>query len=196
MYGKEKLMRKCHQCRDKDVELLTKWERFKNWLFYKINNIFFIDDFKDYTDNKYTQGYADGLTTGVESERAIQKAMQLRYNPEPVQSSGNEINNRLNALLSNADLHKIVTLDKAKGIIYIGGEKADNARLSNLKSEAEAILSFELWGLLHNTPKELAQKAMFLEGDDITQMRKGRTILYTLSTQNNILELLKSYTPK
>lgn len=59
-------MHKCQQCREKDIELLTRWERFKNWLFYKVNYIFFADDFTDLKDQTYTQGFADGNVAGFE----------------------------------------------------------------------------------------------------------------------------------
>lgn len=103
---------------------------------------------------------------------------------------------KLNDMLSNVDLRHIVSLDKQHGIIYIGGEKADNARLTNLKSEAEAMESFELWNLLQETPKELAQRGMFIDGKSLDDMQKGKSILYTLSTQKNIINILKSYKPK
>ncbi len=98
----------------------------------------------------------------------------------------------LNELLSNVDLTKIVAVDKTRGIVYIGGEKADAGRLANLKAEAEFLLNSELWTLIYETPKELAQRAMFVNGESLDDMKKGKSILYTLSTQKNILDTLKS----
>lgn len=103
---------------------------------------------------------------------------------------------RFNALLSNVDLHKIVTIDKQRGILYIGGTRAEEGRLANLKAEAEFIVQSDLWSLLQETPKELAQRDMFVSGDSIETMKKGRSILYTLSTQKNIVEMMKGYEPK
>lgn len=98
----------------------------------------------------------------------------------------------VNNLLSNTDLNKIVTLDKTKGIVYIGGVKATQGRLTNLKAEAEFLLQSDIWGLLHETPKELAQRTMFINSESLDDMKKGKSILYTLSTQQNILEVLKN----
>lgn len=103
---------------------------------------------------------------------------------------------KLSKLLSNADLYKIVTLDKQRGIVYVGGERIDDNRLANLKAEAEFFANSDLWSLIYETPKELAQKSMFVSGDSIESMQKGRSILYTLSTQNNIIEVFKSYVKK
>lgn len=55
-------MTKCSQCRKNDEELLTKWERFKNWVFINL----FSEDIQDLSQNKYTQGYSDGLEKGRE----------------------------------------------------------------------------------------------------------------------------------
>lgn len=103
---------------------------------------------------------------------------------------------KLNDLLSPVDLRKIVTLDKTRGIVFIGGEKADDGRLSNLKSEAEFLLKSDIWGLLCETPKELASRAMFVNGETLADLQKGKSILYMLSTQKNILETLKGYIQK
>jgi len=103
---------------------------------------------------------------------------------------------KLNDLLSSIDLHKIVTLNKQAGIVYIGGERAEEGRLSNLKSEAEFIANSELWQLLMETPKSLAERAMFISGEGLDDMKKGRSILYTLSAQKNVVDVLKSYIPR
>lgn len=99
----------------------------------------------------------------------------------------------LNDLLSPVDLTKIVTLDKARGIVYIGGVKADPGRLNNLKNEAEFLMKTDLWGILYENPKELASRSMFVSGETLADMQKGKSILYMLSTQDNILQTFKGY---
>lgn len=100
---------------------------------------------------------------------------------------------KLASLLSVVDMNKIVTIDKVHGIVYIRGQKVEERRLINLKSEAEALSEFDLWHLLSETPKELAHRAMFVAGDSIDDMKKGRSMLYTLSSQQNIVDMFKSY---
>lgn len=58
-------MSKCSRCRRDDAELLTRWERMRNWLFLRMNHTFFPDDFDDLKSEKYTQGYSDGNVDGV-----------------------------------------------------------------------------------------------------------------------------------
>ncbi len=187
---------KCSQCRDKDTELLTKWERFKNWLFYKINYSLFADDFNDLTSQKYTQGISDGRMQGIEAEKSSFERYQAMVNIDKPVLTEDQIQNALSKLLSNVDLYKVVTADRIKGMVYIGGVRVEEARLGSLKAEAEYFANSDLWALLYETPKELAQKSMFVEGDNLANMQKGRSILYTLSAQKNILDVFRSYQPK
>jgi len=99
------------------------------------------------------------------------------------------VKEKLVQLLSIVDLTKIISVDKA-GIVYIGGVQQDKAMLQNLKQEAEMLLASDLWKILYHTPKALAEKAMFVEGKTLDDLNKGRSMLFTLDTQKNILETL------
>lgn len=105
-------------------------------------------------------------------------------------------NNKLTSLLSVVDWKKVVTINEQQGILYIGGERADDMRLQNLKQEAEFIIGSELWQLIIETPKALAHKAMFTAGESLDDMKKGRAMLFTLTSQEKVVRLLKSYTGK
>jgi len=100
---------------------------------------------------------------------------------------------KLMEMLSPVDYSKVVYTDKTKGIITINGERVDEGRLSNLHAEAEALTQMDIWSLIYETPKELAHRAMFIDGDSIDTMKKGRSMLYHLSSQKNIIDLFKSY---
>ncbi len=100
---------------------------------------------------------------------------------------------KLNDLLSPVDLRKIVKTDKEKGVVFIGDERVDEGRLSNLKAEAEFFKESDLWHLLSETPKELAQRAMFVTSESLVDLQKGKSILYTLSVQKNIVDIFLSY---
>lgn len=57
---------RCTYCRERDAELLTRWERLRYWLFFRLNHIFFPEDLEDLISQKYTQGYSDGNTDGFD----------------------------------------------------------------------------------------------------------------------------------
>jgi hypothetical protein len=105
-------------------------------------------------------------------------------------------NEKLASLLSIVDPAKIVTVDKPRGIVYIGGVRVDNNRLANLKAEAEFFLASDLWSLIYETPKELAQRTMFVSSETLVDLQKGKSMLFTLSSQKNIIDIFKSYVPK
>ena len=73
-------MPKCSDCRKKDIELLTRRERFKNWAFNRL----FTQDIIDLSQNKYTQGFGDGYKEGRKTERrnTLRTLDALRYPPD------------------------------------------------------------------------------------------------------------------
>lgn len=103
---------------------------------------------------------------------------------------------KLAGLLSIIDTQSIVKYDKRIGGIFIGDKRADEGRLRNLKAEAEFFLQSDLWKLISETPKELAQQTMFVSGENLVDLQKGRSMLYTLSVQKNIVETFHLYEPK
>lgn len=184
---------KCSTCRDKDAELLTRWERARNWLFLRVNHALFPQDFDDLKSEKYTQGYSDGHDAGCVAERRSYARMKELYNPTPEVPIEDYVEKRMIELLSPIDPNKVISFNTKIGKIYIGNEPATEAQLSNLKSEAEALCGFDLWPLLNESIKTLAERAMFVDGDNIETMRKGRSMLYTLSTQKKILDTVMSF---
>lgn len=141
----------------------------------------------------YTKGAKQGA---IDAFPAAQKDI-LETMADDIDVRANKLaDEKLAALLSVVDPKAIVSIDKQKGIIYIGGLHPDSGRLQNLKSEAEFILNSDIWHLLSETPKELAQRSMFVSGETLADMQKGKSMLFTLSAQKNILETFKSYKPK
>lgn len=108
--------------------------------------------------------------------------------------SVNTIKN-MNDLLSLVDMNKVISLNK-NGFIYLGTERISDIQLQNLKAEAEFLKNSSIWNIIHETPKELAQRAMFVNGDSLDDMKKGRSILYTLDSQKKIIDMLLLYNKK
>ncbi len=68
---------KCQTCRKNDVELLSYYERVKNWLF----NQLFKQDIIDLSQDKYTQGFSDGFVGGRVAERkSMAKELKRMHN--------------------------------------------------------------------------------------------------------------------
>lgn len=99
------------------------------------------------------------------------------------------IEEELMKLLSPIDPRHIVAEDKQRNLIYIGGELADAGTLHNLKAEAEFFKESQLWKLINETPKQLAQKSLFVDAESLVDLQKGKTMLYTLDVQKKILDI-------
>ncbi len=100
---------------------------------------------------------------------------------------------RLQSLLSVVDERSIVTFNHKNGLIYIGGELAEAGQLNGLKSEAEFLVQSDLWKLIYESPKSLAEKAMFSDDGNLDNLLlKGRVMLYTIGTQKKIVETFKN----
>lgn len=161
-------------------------KRIQNWI---LKMRFVGDSFEEYFATQkrdlYTKAFADARKDLEETNKTDidERAKEL-------------CKDEMHKLLSVVDVSKIVGLDKARGIVFIGGKKADDARLANLKAEAEFFLESDLWHLIQETPKELASRVMFVEGQTLADMQKGRSMLYTLSAQKNIVETFKGYIGK
>lgn len=99
---------------------------------------------------------------------------------------------KLNDLLSVVDPRMVLEV-KNNGTIFIGGTMATPSQLANLKSEAEFFAASDLWKLIVETQKELAQRAMFVSGESLDDMKKGRSMLYLLANQKKVIDTFKSY---
>lgn len=155
-----------------------KWEQLVKWL---SNKPLFRDVYK--------QG-------GVDSFPLAQKDI-LETMADDLDKKAEELAKvKLNDLLSLVDSKSLVTLEKTRGLVFIGGERADENRLNNLKNEALFFMESDLWRLIYETPKELAQRAMFVAGESLDDLKKGRSMLYTLASQKKIIETFLSFEPK
>lgn len=106
-----------------------------------------------------------------------------------------DLQKALSQLLSPVDWSCVVSVDKGTKQILVGGKPIDAGRAANLKSEAEFILQSDLWQLIHETPKALAQEEMFVRGDSLESLQKGRSMLYTLDAQLNVIKAFKPAIP-
>lgn len=157
---------------------------------------------KENVNGSYQKGYEDG-SQSLDVNQKNDEMLYLIRRIEDLKREERELDKKLvdsavdkkiANLLTVIDYNHIVRLEKKGngGILYLGDERADDGTMANLKSEALFLTESRLWKLLYETPKELAEKAMFKIGTGLEDMQKGRSILYTLDTQKNIIDLLKN----
>lgn len=98
---------------------------------------------------------------------------------------------KLETLLSPIEWSKVVSVNKTTKQIYLGNEVITPEKLANLKAEAKFMQDSELWKLMCDTPKYEAQISMFVKGESLDDMKKGKIMLFTLSQQENIINLFR-----
>lgn len=103
---------------------------------------------------------------------------------------------KLSDLLGFVDENYILTHNKEKGLVFLGGERLEPAQILNLKQEAEVIASTALWKIFNNSLGDIAKKTMFEKSESYDDMKSGKMMLYNLSLMNNILKIFKTYIPK
>ena len=114
-----------------------------------------------------------------------------------IEEKGKELAEKmLLEMMSIVDYNKVVSVGKQRGILYAGKEEIDIARLANLKAEADFLVESELWKFLSETPKELAHQSLFKNSESLDDLKKGKAMLYTLSAQQNIIDIIRSFENK
>lgn len=152
----------------------------KNWI---LSRQFVID----YVNQNVKDAEKDYVTKNL----ALAQKDVLETMADDIEDRADELaDKKMSDLLSPIDWKSIVTLNKTQGILFVGGQQIDKERLANLKSEAEFILRSDLWQLMYESPKDIAHKAMFVSGETLVDMQKGRSMLYALQAQKNILDIL------
>lgn len=131
---------------------------------------------------------------GIDSFALVHKDI-LETMMDDLESRAEELSQiKLAELLSTFDPSQVLAIDPRTKTLILGGKQPNDVTLSNLRSEAEFLLESDLWNILYETPKALAEKAMFVDDGKLdTQLLKGRTILFTLATQKKIVDTIKSY---
>lgn len=93
-------------------------------------------------------------------------------------------------LLPVVDTKELIVFTK-NGKIFVGGEELTQGEINNLKSEARVIEQMRLWSIIVNKLNEKAQSKVYEESVDITDLLFGKTVLYVLNVQKQIINKLK-----
>lgn len=165
-------------------------ELFKTWVL----NWGFVKD-----DIAFRVAKADKDARDEERPQVFRLAQKdiLETMKDDVQKKVDEgINAKMVELLSPIDWRSVVTYSDTVRKIFVGGEMLEEGRAQNLASEANILLDSELWKLIYETAKALAEREMFIAGDSIEFMKKGRSMLYTLDCIKKTATKLSTYAQK
>lgn len=168
-------MSKCSQCRKADV-LDSRWDKIRLYFFH-----FFHNDIIDLSQDKFTQGFADGYKKGRADEKETSDKRMAEYMAEPVELP--------KLPLPIVDLEKVIT--EKNGKIYLNQVPIDKQKLANLKQEAHLFRNTDLWGLITNTLFDQAFTAGWNKSKNWDDLLTGKTITYTIDVQKKIIEKIE-----
>lgn len=81
----------------------------------------------------------------------------------------------------------VIAFDKQGGM-YIDGEKCTATEVANLKAEINYITKTRIWHLMNVYFMRLAQKKLYEEAKDTTDLLIAKSVLYTLDVQAKIVD--------
>lgn len=92
------------------------------------------------------------------------------------------------------DLTKIIsseTLPNGQFVMKIGGEKATETEIANLKNEAQMIEGTRMWKLMMETTTAAAEESIFKSSKNIEDIHYGKAMLFNLSVLKNMLSVVQ-----
>lgn len=93
-------------------------------------------------------------------------------------------------LLPVVDDQQIISFKNKK--LYINHVEATVGQVNNLVAEANLIEATELWKIINNDLNEKTRKRVYVDSTDVMDLVVGKTILYTLDVQQNLINKIKN----
>lgn len=100
----------------------------------------------------------------------------------------NSLLNRLTKnLLNLVSVDQILTVNDL-GQVFLDNRLIKNSELLSLQEEVKAFQNFRLKTIIMNTPEVLAKTQMFENSKSYDDMMVGKSILYTIDVQKQVME--------
>lgn len=158
-------------------------KKIKQWILHTF--------FNEEVEEMYARSVIEGSKDAFEKAREDLEEMMVETDKDKIEA---RVEERLAEMLFGNSPKDIMTTN-TQGHLFINGERADEVKVSNLKAEAEFFMTSELWKIIHDSINTSTQKDLFVSSQSIADIQRGKTILYTLSVQNNMIKLLNPDTP-
>lgn len=98
----------------------------------------------------------------------------------------------LKHLLNATVMTDIISNDPKTGVALIDGKPIEQNELTQLKVEIKALEGFRIWQIMYATTKHNAEERVFNKSITVDDIRFGKAMLYNLSLQQSIIEVLKN----
>lgn len=100
----------------------------------------------------------------------------------------------LKHLLKAITVEDIVRNDPKTKDIVIEGERIKQDELRAIQAEIKALEGFRIWKIITATTKSNAEEKIFNQSVTTDDIRFGKAMLYNLSLQQSIINVLKNKT--
>jgi hypothetical protein len=94
-------------------------------------------------------------------------------------------------LLTLVDSKEIIYFNKSKQV-FVDGRMLSSLEVQNLRAEIKFLEESSVWKLMNNKMDDLAKQKMFEKSIDITDMIVGKTTLWVLKSQRDIIKNIKN----
>ncbi len=101
-------------------------------------------------------------------------------------------NKLLSHLLGAITIDEIVTQDAKTKVILVDKVPLSIDDLKQLNAEIKALEGSRIWKLLLHTTKNKAEERIFNQSVTIDDIHFGKAMLYNLSLQQSIIDVIKS----
>lgn len=97
----------------------------------------------------------------------------------------------LKHLLNALTIEEVISNDPKTGGILIDGKPIKLDELKQMQAEVKAMEGFRVWKIMSETTKYQAEDKIFNKSINLEDIRFGKAMLYNLSLQKSILEVIK-----
>lgn len=96
-------------------------------------------------------------------------------------------------LLTSFSPYNIFTSDKTGRSLFLETKKIPPERIGELKGDVMFLKKSQIWKILTDTIKYMAQETMFTKSKTYEDMITGKMMLYNISLMERILFLIESH---
>lgn len=102
----------------------------------------------------------------------------------------------LRHLLGVIIVENVITVDKKKNMVFVGGKPISSDDIRQLQAEIKALEGFKIWGIMTNSLKHIAQDKIFNKSLNFEDVMAGKLMLFNLDTQESIAKVVKNIVAK
>lgn len=175
-------MPKCPDCRTKEAELTTWWERLKNRVFR-----LFSEEIIDLSQDRYTQGFGDGYKMGGDhASEHFNKTLASLESPKGDMPS--------DWFVDPAEVISVVS-----GRLFRGSDELAPAEIKSLKAEVKLIANTRIWQLATTTLRQKAIEKAVLHSTDLQstkgneQVLAGKMMIHNLGILKSVFDVVEKH---